>query len=123
MNREIKFGIGLAVVLIIITASIVIKYGDHNVQTNQTVLTTQTSQTVGEVAKHNLATDCWVMIQGDAYDITKYLNIHPGGADVITAYCGKDATDAFLIRGGKGSHSKRAIDQLKLLLVDSAKVK
>ncbi|SGZ47546.1 CIC11C00000003394 [Sungouiella intermedia] len=48
-----------------------------------------------EVAKHNSKTDCWVIIHGKAYDVTDFLNEHPGGAGIILKYAGKDATKAF----------------------------
>jgi len=29
------------------------------------------------------------------YDVTKYLDDHPGGSEIIVEYAGKDATDMF----------------------------
>ena len=51
--------------------------------------------TATEVAKHNTGTDCWSVINGEVYDLTSYVNSHPGGASLIKAICGKDGSAAF----------------------------
>ena len=45
-----------------------------------------------EVAKHNNAESCWVIVKGQAYDVTEFLPDHPGGSKIILKYAGKDAT-------------------------------
>ena len=45
-----------------------------------------------EVAKHNSRESCWVIIKGKVYDVTEFLDEHPGGASIILQYGGKDAT-------------------------------
>lgn len=50
---------------------------------------------LSEIKKHNTRKDCWVVIHGKAYDVTGFLNEHPGGAGIILKYAGKDATKAF----------------------------
>ena len=64
---------------------------------------------LAEVAKHNSAGDCWMIINNKVYNMTSYLSIHPGGPGTITPYCGKEATAAFDTKGGRGnSHSSYA---------------
>ncbi|AJP40658.1 AHL_G0040180.mRNA.1.CDS.1 [Saccharomyces cerevisiae] len=48
-----------------------------------------------EVAKHNKPDDCWVVINGYVYDLTRFLPNHPGGQDVIKFNAGKDVTAIF----------------------------
>ncbi|OBA19576.1 hypothetical protein METBIDRAFT_46250 [Metschnikowia bicuspidata var. bicuspidata NRRL YB-4993] len=48
-----------------------------------------------EVSAHNLKQDCWVIIHGNAYDVSGFVDEHPGGAAVILKYAGRDATKAF----------------------------
>jgi cytochrome b involved in lipid metabolism len=73
--------------------------------------------TSAEVAKHNTASDCWMIISGNVYNFTSYLRAHPGGAGTITPYCGQDGTQAFASRGGTGSHSGFAYSLLANYLV------
>jgi len=48
-----------------------------------------------EVQTHGSLTDCWLTIHGKVYDVTKFLEHHPGGDDVLISASGKDATNDF----------------------------
>lgn len=52
--------------------------------------------TMAELAKHNSAQDCWLLIEGKVYDVTPYIANakHPGGATLLEG-CGIDATSLF----------------------------
>jgi cytochrome b involved in lipid metabolism len=64
---------------------------------NQSISNGSINLTVQEVAKHNSASDCWLIVSGKVYDVTNYLGVHPGGAGTIIPYCGQDATQAFKV--------------------------
>jgi len=51
--------------------------------------------TMEEVARHNKADDAWLVIDGDVYDITKFIKFHPGGSALLAAHAGTDGTEAF----------------------------
>ncbi len=51
--------------------------------------------TVEEVAKHNAPPSVWSIYKGNVYDITMYLDYHPGGIDVLKPCFGKDMTELF----------------------------
>ncbi|KAL2239203.1 cytochrome b5-like [Sesamum indicum] len=51
--------------------------------------------TLAEVSEHNTNKDCWLVIGGKVYDVTKFLEDHPGGDEVLVSSTGKDATDDF----------------------------
>ncbi|CAF0908594.1 unnamed protein product [Adineta steineri] len=51
--------------------------------------------TLEELAKHNKKTDCWTAIAGNVYNISPYLDFHPGGVDEIMRGAGIDATTLF----------------------------
>ncbi|TGJ84162.1 hypothetical protein E0Z10_g4604 [Xylaria hypoxylon] len=54
-----------------------------------------TEYTIKEVAAHNTPADAWMVIHGQVYDVTKYLQDHPGGAEVLHDTAGKDASEEF----------------------------
>ncbi|XP_010509977.1 PREDICTED: cytochrome b5 [Camelina sativa] len=51
--------------------------------------------TLSQVSEHNQPQDCWLVINGKVYNVTKFLEDHPGGDDVLLSSTGKDATDDF----------------------------
>ncbi|KAI8876973.1 acyl-CoA dehydrogenase NM domain-like protein [Backusella circina FSU 941] len=50
---------------------------------------------VEEVRRHSSSDDVWIIIDGSVYDLTRFVDLHPGGAQPILEYAGKDATEAF----------------------------
>ncbi|KAG9939874.1 fatty acid hydroxylase, partial [Aureobasidium melanogenum] len=46
-----------------------------------------------DVASHNTAKSCYVTVGTKVYDITPFLEDHPGGGDLIVEYGGKDVKD------------------------------
>ena len=50
--------------------------------------------TAAEVAQHSAPDDVWLIIDGRVYDVSGYVDYHPGG-DKILSQAGGDATAAF----------------------------
>ncbi len=50
---------------------------------------------VAEIKTHDNKSDCWSIVNGNVYNLTSYVQNHPGGAAVIANICGKDGTKAF----------------------------
>lgn len=77
------------------------------------------SYDVAEIARHNVRTDCWLLINNKIYDVTAYFGKHPGGASTIAADCGKESTVSYDTYGsGSGSgHSGRADSLLAEYLI------
>ena len=54
-----------------------------------------------DLASHNTSKSCYVTIGSKVYDITSFLDDHPGGAELVLDYGGKDVTE---IMGDEISH-------------------
>lgn len=66
------------------------------------------SYTMAAVRAHRSAANCWTVVSGRVYNLTKWINRHPGGSSVIKAMCGRDATAAFKGQhGGQGEPAGR----------------
>jgi len=66
-----------------------------------------------EVSKHSTKDDCWIVIDQKVYDVTGFVNSHPGGKAILEG-CGKDATELFETRpmGSGTAHSQNARNRL-----------
>lgn len=62
-----------------------------------------------ELSAHSTKNDLWFMRDGKVYDITKYVDEHPGGEDVLLDVAGGDGTEAFENAG----HTKDALTELQ----------
>lgn len=66
-----------------------------------------------EVAKHKTETDLWMVLWGKVYDVTKFVDEHPGGADTLLDCAGADGTTEFEAVG----HSDSAKNMLPKYLI------
>ncbi|XP_062090903.1 cytochrome B5-like protein [Humulus lupulus] len=60
-----------------------------------------------EISLHNKRTDCWIIIKDKVYDVTSYVEEHPGG-DAILAHAGDDSTEGFY----GPQHATRVFDMI-----------
>jgi hypothetical protein len=58
-------------------------------------VTTQSGYTMANVRANNSESSCWSVISGNVYNLTQWINSHPGGASRIRALCGTDGTSSF----------------------------
>ena len=61
------------------------------------------------VAKHNKASDCWTIVDGKVYNLTKFVAKHPGGRKRIIRMCGRDASAAFRGQHSSGSRASTVV--------------
>lgn len=52
--------------------------------------------TLTEIATHNTTTSCYTVISDSVYDLTLWVNLHPGGKSKILSICGIDGTEIFM---------------------------
>jgi cytochrome b involved in lipid metabolism len=75
----------------------------------ESVVTSETTQpkdsgpielSMATVETKNTPANCWAVVSNQVYNLTAYINAHPGGAANITNLCGTDATKAFANQHG-----------------------
>ena len=82
-------------------------------------VTTASGYTLAKVKENNSANSCWSLINGNVYDLTKWINSHPGGATAIKGICGRDGSANF--NGRHGGQSSPAENLAMYLLGPLAK--
>ncbi|KAH7313918.1 cytochrome b2 [Stachybotrys elegans] len=45
--------------------------------------------------KHNTRSDCWIAIHSKVWDITSFIDEHPGGSSILLSYAGAIATELY----------------------------
>ena len=71
-------------------------------ETDEVVEETLQGITDEEISEHNNVNSCWVGYYGNVYDLTQWLNEHPGGLEAISPHCGTiiEFTEAYDDRHG-----------------------
>ncbi|KAF3341954.1 cytochrome b5 [Carex littledalei] len=67
--------------------------GKHT-QSSSSLVKNVRDYTKEEVSKHNTRKDCWIIVKDKVYDVTPYVEEHPGG-DAILNNAGRDSTEGF----------------------------
>ncbi|QSZ35258.1 hypothetical protein DSL72_008127 [Monilinia vaccinii-corymbosi] len=68
---------------------------------------------LSEVQKHNTQSDLWIIIHHNVYDITTYIEDHPGGIESLVEVGGQNSTVAFEDVG----HSEEARETMEKFLI------
>lgn len=105
----------LAIILVIkVVRSLFFKHNtSHQRQQDKNELKTFS---YSEIEKHNNGEDCWLIVDGKVYDVTPYVENHPGG-DAIFKRAGKDNTQGF--HGPQ--HPDHAKDRIQEFLIGYVK--
>ncbi|EPX72039.1 cytochrome b5 [Schizosaccharomyces octosporus yFS286] len=74
---------------------------------------TEKTVSVEEVLKHNTREDLWIVVKDEVFDISKFIEAHPGGEEVLVDLAGHDASGPFEDVG----HSEDAQDMLRKFYV------
>jgi len=67
---------------------------------------------ISELALHNTASNCWLAIYGNVYDLSKYSKQHPGGSSAITSLAGMEATQQY-----SAHHNERLLQTISSTLI------
>ena len=88
----------------------------------QVTVNTNTGETTPEIKKftaidirsHKDASSCYSIISKDVYDLTAFVNMHPGGKDKILSICGVDGTTTFMNRHEGGEKYMKTLSRFKI---------
>ncbi len=69
---------------------------------------------ISEVKKHNSRDDCWSIVSGKVYNLTSYMQQHPGGIELISSICGIDGSAAFSNQHGSSAKPNNVLTGLLL---------
>ena len=72
-------------------------------------VTTQSAYTMAKVKENNSAASCWSVISGNVYNLTQWINSHPGGPSAIRGLCGVDGSSSFNGRHGRQSNPNETL--------------
>lgn len=117
MKKQKLMYIGLVVTLVLGLGAVAVGLLDQSKSANEF---SEPTFSQNQVNAHSSAEDCWTIIANKVYDITSYINRHPGGDEIVRA-CGTDSTDMFKTRttkegkpvGSGQPHSDNAVEQLR----------
>jgi cytochrome b involved in lipid metabolism len=62
-----------------------------------------------EVGLHAGVQSCWSIVNGKIYDLTPWINQHPGGSNAIKRMCGVDGSKGFNDQHGGQSRPEREL--------------
>jgi cytochrome b involved in lipid metabolism len=82
--------------------------------TKPVVKSTENMFSMTEVQAHKTPADCWSAINGLVYDLTTWINRHPGGTKPIESLCGTDGSARFVKKHGGASAPQAALVLLKI---------
>jgi cytochrome b involved in lipid metabolism len=70
--------------------------------------------TMAAVQENNSEVSCWTVINGTVYDLTSFIERHPGGARGILRLCGKDGTESFMDQHGGQVRPEQTLERYAL---------
>lgn len=69
---------------------------------------------LSEISSHKGAESCYAAIDGSVYDLTPWIEAHPGGAENILILCGRDGTKEFKEQHGESEAASSRLDSFKI---------
>lgn len=89
--------------------------GEVTVNTNTGETTPEIKQfTLADIATRKDASSCYTVISQDVYDLTAFVNMHPGGKDKILSICGVDGTQTFMNKHKGGEKYMKTLSRFKI---------
>lgn len=98
--------------------SVYVKDTIRGLETINTVNNTTSSTTpkylLSDVVMHKDEKSCYSVINGNVYDLTMWINLHPGGKDRILSICGIDGTEKFMNKHKGGQKFMNILSRFRI---------
>jgi L-lactate dehydrogenase (cytochrome) len=75
-----------------------------------------------ELIRHKSKQSCWLAIHGTVWDVTNFVQKHPGGANAILKVAGQDATEEYDMVHDKDLVAKTLDPSAKVGAIDKATI-
>eukprot|EP01041_Mallomonas_annulata_P000505 gene505-964_t len=75
---------------------------NNNIDSNNNTMNIKKSKLLlgyEDISSHTNESDIWIVIHNEVYNITSFINTHPGGKEILIKYAGIDATTEFISIG------------------------
>lgn len=83
-------------------------------KSSSTITTDPSSYSLSDISSHDSATSCYSAINGSVYDLTDWVDSHPGGRMAILMICGKDGSPLFNMQHGGQSKPAEILATFKI---------
>lgn len=93
---KVQLWLTLGLALAFVAGAVSLAIWSENHLSDPSVVVPDTTYDMAEISAHNTPEDCWVIVEGNVYNMSTYIDRHPGGSHAIAVMCGFDATNAFL---------------------------
>jgi cytochrome b involved in lipid metabolism len=113
MNKIKTIPVVLGILVVGVAAAFALNQ-PKNSQVKKLVLPVPGEFTLTQVAVHSDVASCWSAINGNVYDLTPWINQHPGGEGAILSICGKDGSAAFDNQHGGQSKPENKLVMFKI---------
>ncbi|WP_223881227.1 cytochrome b5-like heme/steroid binding domain-containing protein [Nesterenkonia ebinurensis] len=67
-----------------------------------------------EVQENDSTDSCWAVVDQTVYDLTEWIDQHPGGAERIEQLCGTDATEQFTQQHGGDEGPEAQLEEFEI---------
>ncbi|TLP98125.1 cytochrome b5 domain-containing protein [Nesterenkonia salmonea] len=69
---------------------------------------------MAEVEDNDAPDSCWAVMDGAVYDLTAWIDEHPGGGARIEQLCGTDASEAFDAQHGGQENPEEQLSEFEI---------
>lgn len=88
---------------------------NENIPSDSTLL--EKTFTLADLSSHSSKDSCYSAVNGNVYDLTNWIDAHPGGEKAILSICGKDGSGAFSKKHGGQMKPEQELAKMKIGII------